>query len=274
MTVLLLILGILLGAPGAALLARPGRAADERRAEVDLARRDGPDGRLARAERGRLPKRRAGAGRRRDGQAHGGDQGAGRPGGGEARPHGERDRPPGARAQTGPGRAARRWSASSGEGVGSLRQETGNLVSALKRPSTRGSWGEIQLRNVVEMAGMVSHCDFVEQSTIQTDEGALRPDMLVKLPGGSWSWSTPRCRSTPTSPRWRPSEESEREAPRRPPCSPDPRAHRQAGLQGLPAPVRLDARVRRDVRALRRHLPGGARPGSGADRVRGRSSRC
>jgi DNA recombination protein RmuC len=71
-----------------------------------------------------------------------------------------------------------------GDGVGTLRQETGNLVSALRRPSTRGSWGEIQLRNVVEMAGMVSHCDFIEQSTIHTDEGMLRPDMLVRLPGG------------------------------------------------------------------------------------------
>ena len=70
------------------------------------------------------------------------------------------------------------------DGVGTLRQETGNLVSALKRPTTRGSWGEIQLRNVVEMAGMVSHCDFVEQSTIHTDDGRLRPDMLVRLPGG------------------------------------------------------------------------------------------
>jgi len=62
------------------------------------------------------------------------------------------------------------------EGVGSLRQETGNLVSALKRPTTRGSWGE--------MAGMVAHCDFVTQGTISTDEGALRPDVLVRLPGG------------------------------------------------------------------------------------------
>ncbi len=70
------------------------------------------------------------------------------------------------------------------DGVGTLRQETGNLVSALKRPTTRGSWGEIQLRNVVEMAGMVSHCDFVEQSTIHADDGRLRPDMLVRLPGG------------------------------------------------------------------------------------------
>ena len=70
-----------------------------------------------------------------------------------------------------------------GDGVGTLRRETGNLVSALKRPSTRGSWGEIQLRNVVEMAGMVAHCDFLEQHTIEGSEGSLRPDMLVRLPG-------------------------------------------------------------------------------------------
>jgi DNA recombination protein RmuC len=69
------------------------------------------------------------------------------------------------------------------EGVGTLRQETGNLASALKRPATRGSWGEIQLRRVIEMAGMVDHCDFIAQSTIQADEGALRPDVLVRLPG-------------------------------------------------------------------------------------------
>jgi DNA recombination protein RmuC len=70
-------------------------------------------------------------------------------------------------------------------GTDTLRKETGELVSALKRPETRGSWGEIQLRRVVELAGMVAHCDFIEQSTIHTDDGhSLRPDLLVRLPGG------------------------------------------------------------------------------------------
>jgi len=71
-----------------------------------------------------------------------------------------------------------------GEGLTGLRAETGNLVGALKRPQARGAWGEIQLRNVIEMAGMVSHCDFVEQATLDAAEGRLRPDVLVRLPGG------------------------------------------------------------------------------------------
>jgi DNA recombination protein RmuC len=70
------------------------------------------------------------------------------------------------------------------EGISGLRSETGSLVGALRRPAMRGSWGEIQLRNVIEMAGMVSHCDFTEQTTIEGEEGRLRPDVLVRLPGG------------------------------------------------------------------------------------------
>ena len=70
-----------------------------------------------------------------------------------------------------------------GDGVGRLSEETGRLAGALRQPGARGMWGEMQLRNVVELAGMLEYCDFETQATVNTDDGRLRPDMLVRLPG-------------------------------------------------------------------------------------------
>lgn len=64
-----------------------------------------------------------------------------------------------------------------------LTTQTSTLVTALKNPATRGRWGEIQLRNVVEKAGMTSYCDFAEQQTIAGESGRQRPDMTINLPG-------------------------------------------------------------------------------------------
>jgi DNA recombination protein RmuC len=65
-----------------------------------------------------------------------------------------------------------------------LRTETASLVSALSKPQARGQWGELQLRRCVEFAGMLDRCDFIEQTSVSTSDGVLRPDMVINLVGG------------------------------------------------------------------------------------------
>lgn len=68
--------------------------------------------------------------------------------------------------------------------VSTLAERAGSLTNALRTPHVRGRWGEAQLRNVVEHAGMVERCDYVTQATTSTDDGTLRPDLVVRIPGG------------------------------------------------------------------------------------------
>ena len=71
-----------------------------------------------------------------------------------------------------------------GEQLRTLQQETSKLAGALSKPQVRGRWGEIALRRTAELAGMTAYCDFVEQESVNTQEGRLRPDMIVHLPAG------------------------------------------------------------------------------------------
>ena len=68
--------------------------------------------------------------------------------------------------------------------VATLSERAGSLTNALRTPHVRGRWGEAQLRNVVEYAGMIEYCDYVSQATTSTDDGTLRPDLVVRIPGG------------------------------------------------------------------------------------------
>ncbi len=153
--------------------------------------------------------------------------------------------------------------------VGRLRDQTGTLVSALKRPQVRGAWGEMQLRNCVAAANMTEHVDFVSQVSVSGSDGSrLRPDLVVHLPAER---DVVVDAKVPMDAYLRALDatdeaEQQRAAPAARPS--DPPAHRRARVEGLPRAVRSLAGVRGHVHPERGRLLRGA--GGRADAARAR----
>ena len=151
-----------------------------------------------------------------------------------------------------------------------LRAETTNLVRALRTPTVRGRWGEMQLRRVVEMAGMLEYCDFDEQSTTENESGRFRPDLLVRLPGGRTVVVDAKVPLEAYLDAQDATDDHTRDAQARRSRAPGARPHDQARRQGLLGAVPALTRIRRDVPARRGDLPGGAAERRAPHRLRRR----
>ena len=121
------------------------------------------------------------------------------------------------------------------------RSEAGSLTNALRTPHVRGRWGESQLRNVVEHAGMIEHCDYVSQATSSTEDGVLRPDLVIRIPGGKHVVVDAKAPLARVSRRLRGVRRRRARTALPRPRPPGARARHEALGQGLLAPVRAVA---------------------------------
>ncbi len=160
-----------------------------------------------------------------------------------------------------------------GSGLTSLQGETGKLVKALRQPHVRGHWGEVQLRQVVELAGMIEHTDFLEQVTLTTEDGRFRPDLVVRLPGGKRVIVDAKAPLAAYFDAVEAQDDVERAAEAGRPRPSGARPSGAPGQQGLLEPVRRHAGVRRDVPARRGAVLGRVVARPAAHRARHRQPR-
>ena len=132
-------------------------------------------------------------------------------------------------------------------GQQALQRETRNLVTALRRPEVRGQWGEMTLRRLAELAGMVEHCDFSEQVTVQGEDGALRPDMIVNMPDGRQLVVDVKTPLDAYLSAVEAATDDERAIALRQTCSGGGRTGAAAGFESLLAAVREEPGIRRAV---------------------------
>ena len=221
---------------------------------------------------GRPPGGRGGAGGAPEGHRGPDDAGEGVAGQGRRQDPGAGARArPGLRPADGAGAAGCRRRRSG------WRTETGNLARALRSPTVRGRWGEIQLRRAVELAGMLEHCDFGQQVTLvgQSEPGRrLRPDMIVRLPGGRQVVVDAKVPLEGYLQAMEATSDDERRARHARARRPGAGAPAEAVQQGLLGRAGRHAGVRGDVPARRGDLRRGAGAGARACWKRGRGGGC